>query len=188
VSPEEWRREETPLSVPGLESLNFLVEDAAGRAAAMLAGVDPAADDEDPLVDAVRLLATGGGSPHTERAARLTGLAADELRGLVLGWRHGGSGGVAAATGASECPADQMADAVREVDRQRGLAIGELEVSQGTIADPGAGLRIRLGPDGRWYPFTFAQDRWWPAPGAARPPGVAWMAALRARSFRRAGG
>jgi hypothetical protein len=168
--------------------LNFLVDDAAGRAAAMLAGADPAADDEDPLVDAVRLLATPGGSPHTERAARLTGLAADELRGLVLGWRHGGSGGVAAATGASECPADQMADAVREVDRQRGLAIGELEVSPGTIADPGAGLRIRLGPDGRWYPFTFAQDRWWPAPGAASPPGVAWMAALRARSFRRAGG
>jgi len=81
-----------------------------------------------------------------------------------------------------------MADAVREVRRQRALAIGELEVSPGTIADPGAGVRIRLGPDDRWYPFTFAQDRWWPAPGAAEPPGAAWKAALRARSLRRAGG
>ena len=103
-------------------------------------------------------------------------------------YRHGGTGGVAAAVGASECPAEQMADAVREVRRQRALAIGELEVSPGTIADPGAGVRIRLGPDDRWYPFTFAQDRWWPAPGAAEPPGVAWKAALRARSLRRAGG
>ena len=85
-------------------------------------------------------------------------------------------------------PADQMADAVREVRRQRALAVGELEVSPGTIADPGVGVRIRLGPDDRWYPFTFAQDRWWPAPGSTEPPGVAWKAALRARSLRREGG
>ena len=141
MNAEEWAREETPRSVPDLLYLNFLVNDAAGRAAAMLAGADPAADDEDPLVDAVRLLATPEGSPHAGRAARLTGLPEDELRGLVLAYRHGGTG-----------------------------------------------VRIRLGPDDRWYPFTFAQDRWWPAPGAAEPPGVAWMAALRARSLRRAGG
>ena len=188
MNAEQWGREETPRSVPDLLYLNFLVNDAAGRAAAMLAGADPAADNEDPLVDAVRLLATPEGSPHAGRAARLTGLPEDELRGLVLAYRHGGTGGVAAAVGASECPADQMADAVREVGRQRTLAIGELEVSPGTIADPGAGVRIRLGPDDRWYPFTFAQDRWWPAPGAAQPPGVAWKAALRARTLRRAGG
>ncbi len=156
MNAEEWGREETPRSVPDLLYLNFLVNDAAGRAAAMLAGADPAADDEDPLVDAVRLLATPEGSPHAGRAARLIGLPED--------------------------------DAVREVRRQRALAIGELEVSPGTIADPGAGVRIRLGPDDRWYPFTFAQDRWWPAAGAAEPPGVAWKAALRARSLRRAGG
>ena len=64
MNAEEWGREETPRSVPDLLYLNFLVNDAAGRAAAMLAGADPAADDEDPLVDAVRLLATPEGSPH----------------------------------------------------------------------------------------------------------------------------
>ncbi|MGH3297968.1 MAG: hypothetical protein ACRDP7_39875, partial [Trebonia sp.] len=129
-----------------------------------------------------------GGAPHVGRAARLTGLAPDELRDLVLAYRHGGASGVAAAVGASECPAERMAEAVREVHGQRALAIGELKVSPGTIADPGAGVRILLGPDDRWYPFTFARDRWWPAPGAAEPPGVAWKAALRARSLRRAGG
>jgi hypothetical protein len=166
--------------------LNFLVNDAAERAAAMLAGAAPAAVDEDPLVDAVRLLASPEGAPHAGRAARLTGLAEDELRELVLAYRHGGTCGVAAAFGASKCPPEQMADAVREVRAQRALAVGELEVSPGTIADPG--VRIRLGPDDRWYPFTFARDHWWPAPGAAEPPGAAWKAALRARSLRRATG
>lgn len=109
MSAEEWGREETPRSVPDLLYLNLLVNDAAGRAAAMLAGAAPAADGEDQLVDAVRLLATPEGSPHAGRATRLTGLA-------------------------------------------------------------------------------FARDRWWPAPGAAEPPGVAWKAALRARSLRRVGG
>lgn len=187
MNAEDWRAGVTPRSVPDLRHLNFLVNDAAGRAAAMLAGADPAAG-EDPLVDAVRLLATPEGSPDVGRASRLTGLAEDELRGLVLAYRHGGTGGVAAAVGVSQCSAEQMAAAVREVRSQRALAIGELEVSPGTIADPGAGARIRLGPDCRWYPFTFAQDRWWPAPGAAEPPGVAWKAAMRARSLRRAGG
>lgn len=188
MSAEEWGRDETPRSVPDLLYLNLLVDDAAGRAAAMLAGTAPAADGEDELVDAVRLLATPEGSPHAGRAACLTGLAEDELRALVLAYRHGGTGGIAAAAGASECPPEQMADAVREVGRQRALAVGELVLSPGTIADPGASVRIRLGPDDRWYPFTFARGRWWPAPGAAEPPGVAWKAALRARSLRRAGG
>jgi hypothetical protein len=93
-----------------------------------------------------------------------------------------------AAIGASAAEPDQMADAVRDVRKQRALAIGELAVNPGTIADPGAGMRIRLGPDGRWYPFTCAQDRWWPAPGPAGSPGAAWQAALRARSLRRPGG
>jgi len=66
----------------------------------------------------------------------------------------------------------------------RGLAVGDLEAAAGTIADPGAGVRIRFGPDGRWYPFTRARDRWWPAPGAAPAAGTAWQSALRARSRR----
>ena len=72
--------------------------------------------------------------------------------------------------------------------KRRAHAIGELVADQGTISDSGAGVQIRLGPDGRWYPFTSGRDRWWPAPGAAGSPGEAYQAALRARSLRRAGG
>ena len=156
----------------------------------MLAGACPAAEAnaDDPLIDAVRILATPQGAPHAARAARLTGLPEEELRRLVLAYRHGGTGGVAAAVGASAGRPDQMADAVREVRQAARSRHRRPGRRPGTIADPGAGVRIRLGPDGRWYPFTSAQDRWWPAPGATESPGTAWQAALRARSLRRAGG
>lgn len=189
---EGWQREEPPGPVPDLGMLRLLVSDAAGRAAAMLAdarvGAGPGAAAEEagePLIDAVRILATPEGAPHAGQAARLTGMPEDELRGLVLAYRHGGTAGVSAAVGATACPADEMDGAVSEVRKRRGLAVGDLEAGSGTITEPGAGVRIRLGPDGRWYPFTSARDRWWPAPGANPSPGAAYQAALRARSLRR---
>lgn len=182
--PRAWEGWETPRPIPDEGLLKLLVADAAGRAAAMLAGRDRDQAEEEPLVDAIRILATPDGAPHVARAARLTGMPEDELRQLILAYRHGEAGGVAAAVGASACPPEELDTAVGEVRRNRGLAVGELDIGAGTIADPGAGVRIRLGPDGRWYPFTFARDRWWPAPGADASAGTAWQAALRVRSRR----
>jgi hypothetical protein len=181
---EEWGGLEGPRGVPDKDALDLLMADAAGRAAAMLAGADAAA--EDPLVDAVRMLASPGGAPRAGAAARLTGIPEDELRRLVLAYARGGAGGVSAAVGASACDPGLLEDATAEVRARRAFAVGDLDVSQGTIADPGAGVRIRLGTDGRWYPFTSARDEWWPAPGAADSAGAAYQAALRARSLRRA--
>jgi hypothetical protein len=188
VSVDAWRDDMPPDPVPDLAQLRLLVADAADRAAAMLTDAHPAAEADDPLVDAVRILAAPEGASHAAQAARLTGRPEEELRWLVLAYRHGGIGGVAAAVEAHAGEPDQLASAVREVRKHRGLAIGELVTGQGTVVDPGAGVQIRLGPDGRWYPFTSGRDRWWPAPGAAGSPGEAYQAALRARSLRRAGG
>jgi hypothetical protein len=183
----EWAEWATPRSVPLKEDLELLIEDAAARAAAMLAAAGPgeADGDGDPLVDAVRMLATPGGAPRVAAGSRLTGLAADELRRLVLAWRHGGPGGVAAALGPSPCGEDEMAAAIAEVRQRRVLAVGDLDVAAGSVTDPGAGVRVRLGTDGRWHPFTAARGEWWPASGAAESAGAAYQAALRARSLRR---
>ena len=188
MSVDAWHDDEPPGPVPDLAQLRLLVADAADRAAAMLTDAYPAIEADDPLVDAVRILATPAGRLHTAQAARLTGLPEEELRWLVLAYRHGGIGGVAAALGAHAAEPDQLASAVREVRKHRVLAIGELVADQGTVVDPGADVQIRLGSDGRWYPFTSGRDRWWPAPGAAGSPGEAYQAALRARSLRRASG
>jgi hypothetical protein len=150
----------------------------------MLAG--SATATEDPLVDAVRLLATTGGAPHAGEAARLTGIPEDDLRRLVLAYRHGGTGGVAAARAATPCGTEEMASAADEVRGRRAFAVGDLTVEAGAITDTGAGVRLRLGPDGRWYPFTLARTQWWPAIGANASAGTAYQAAVRARSLRRA--
>jgi hypothetical protein len=164
----------------------LLAANAAGRAAAMLAG--SATATEDPLVDAVRLLATTAGAPHAGAAARLTGIPEDELRRLVLAYRHGGAGGVAAALAATPCGTEELGTAVGEVRRRRTLAVDELSAGAGAITDAGAGVRLRLGPDGRWYPFTLARQQWWPAAGANASAGAAYQAAVRARSLRRGSG
>jgi hypothetical protein len=184
----QWSRTPPPPGLPDTAGLELLITDAAARAAAMLAAAEASElpGDDDPLIDAVRILATPAGTARVPEAARLTGLAEDELRRLVLAYRHGGAGGAAAALGPAQCGDAELEEAAAEVTRQRVLAVGDLAVSPGTITDPGAGVRVRLGPDGRWHPFTLARQEWWPAAGAAESAGTAYQAALRARSLRRA--
>jgi hypothetical protein len=184
--PRAWEGWETPPGVPHEELLDLLAADAAGRATAMLAGSHTVT--EDPLIDAVRLLASPSGPPHTARAAQLTGIGEDELRRLTLAYRHGGTAGVSAALEATPCDTDEMSAAVDEVRRRRTFAAGDLSADSGTITDAGAGIRLRLGPDGRWHPFTLARQQWWPASGASPSAAVAYQAAVRAQSARRANG
>lgn len=186
VDPRAWEGWEAPPGVPGTELLDLLAADAADRAAALLAG--DSAEPQDPLIDAVRLLAGAASAAHTARAAELTGIPEEELRRLVLGYRHGGAAGAAATRAAAPCGTQELAEAVAEVRHRRAFAVGELLVEAGTITDSGAGVRIRMGPDRRWYPFTLARRQWWPASGASASAGAAYQTAVRARSLRRATG
>jgi len=70
---DAWQLDATPGTVPRPDQLRLLVADAAGRAAMMLAGSGAAGEVDDPLVDAVRILATAEGASHAAQAARLTG-------------------------------------------------------------------------------------------------------------------
>ncbi len=182
--PRAWEGWPTPPGVPDNTQLELLAADAAERAAALLAG--RATTTEDPLVDAVRLLASPAGAPHTATAARHTGVPEDDLRRLVLAYRHGETDGVAAALAATPCDPETMAEAEGQVRRRRGFAVDDLSTAPGEITDTGAGVRLRLGPDARWYPFTLARTHWWPAAGANVSPAAAYQAAVRARSLRRA--
>ena len=180
---QDWTDFPVPRGTPDKGLLDFLIGDAASRAASMLSGEGSAV--EEPLVDAVRMLATPAGASHAATAAGHTGMDAAELRRLAIAYTRGGPGGVAAAVGATPCGPDEMDAGAAEVRGRRTLAVGDLDVAPGSITDEGAKVRIRLGPDGRWYPFTRARGDWWPADGAAPSAGAAYQAALRARSLRR---
>ncbi|MDQ1287249.1 MAG: hypothetical protein QG622_814 [Actinomycetota bacterium] len=179
-----WATWPTPSGVPGPEQLGLLVSDAAERATALLAGGPATAGD--PLVDAVRMLATPAGARHVAAAERLTGIPEDDLRRLVLAHRHGGDDGVAAALAGTPCDAEDLEAAAEEVRGRRAFASDDLTLGAGEIVDVTAGIRLRLGPDRRWYPFTLARARWWPAPGAHPSAATAYQAAVRTRSQRRA--
>jgi hypothetical protein len=181
-----WEDWPVPAGVPEKQLLGLLAADAAERATAMLAGRTTVS--ENPLVDAVRLLASTAGTAHTTRAAELTGIDEDELRRLSNAYRRGGIAGVSAAIEATPCGPEELSAAVGEIRNRRTFAIGELDAEGGTITDAGAGVRLRLGPDGRWHPFTLARQQWWPADGADASAGAAYQAAVRARSLRRANG
>lgn len=184
--PRAWEGWQTPSGVPDKALLDLLAADAAGRAAAMLAGSTTVT--EDPLIDAVRLLASASGTPRTTRAAELTGIPEDELRRLANVYQRGGIAGVSAALEATPCGPEEMSAAVDEIRRRRTFAVGDLTVETGTITDARAGVRLRRGPDRQWHPFTLARERWWPADGADTSAGDAYQAAVRARSRRRANG
>jgi hypothetical protein len=176
-----WLGEPAPAPLPGPDQLAVLIHDAARRATAILGGA-PDPRDEDPLSDAIRILAQAPGLGRQQAIASNAGLAEIEVRRRLLAFRHGGPPGVRAACEAT-MPSDDLLDhAFRQVADH--VPAARLELGDGTITDPAAGVQVRYGADARWYPFTFSQQRWWPAPGATPQASAAYAAAMRAKRAR----
>lgn len=181
VTSPEWLAEPGPAPLPDPDTLELIVGDAARQAAAIDRG-EPDPRDDDPLVDAIRLLAQAPTPERHQAISRNTGLAEADVRRLLLAFRHGGTAGVHAATGATPLAEERAAEATRPVT---GSAVkAEFDAAAGTVTDTLSGVQIRHGPDGRWYPFTRSGQRWWPAPGASPRADAAFAAALRARKAR----
>jgi hypothetical protein len=181
VTSPEWLAEPGPAPLPDPDTLELIIGDASRRAAAICAG-EPDPQDDDPLVDVIRLLAQAPTQERHQAISRHTGLAEADVRRLLLAFRHGGPAGVHAALGATPLAGERAAEAARRVTRQ--AMAGELDAAAGIITDAVSGIQVRHGPDGRWYPFTRSAQRWWPAPGASPQPDAALAAATRARRAR----
>lgn len=177
----EWLADRGPAPLPDPGTLELIVGDAARRAAAIGCG-EPDPRDDDPLVDAIRLLAQAPTPERHQAISRNTGLAEAEVRRLLLAFRHGGTAGVHAAVGATPLAEERAAEAARRVTRHAVAA--EFDAVAGLVTDMVGGIQICHGPDGRWYPFTRSGQRWWPAPGASPQADAAFAAALRARRAR----
>ncbi|WP_426368175.1 SWF or SNF family helicase [Streptomyces sp. E-08] len=178
---------------PGVDpaALEFLATDAAARAQRLLGtllgggGVCDATTEavEAPLTvaqDAVRLAA---GAPAPWVAARLasgSGRSRGELDLATRAWRFGGAAALAvldeewtpdagAVDRAGVRLAEAWADGERPVLRRAGGA-------RWTVV--GAEAQLRLGEDGRWWPFVKAGARWSPAGPADRDPAAALATAF----------
>src|SRR5260370_20085005 len=98
-----WLGEPAPAPLPGPDQLVVLIHDAARRAAAILGGA-PDPRDEDPLSDAIRILAQPPGLVPHQAFPSTAGLAGTEGRRRLLPSRHGAPPGVRPAAEATMPP------------------------------------------------------------------------------------
>ncbi|MFI8519833.1 SWF or SNF family helicase [Streptomyces sp. NPDC085481] len=169
---------------PGIDpaALEFLAADAAARAHRMLAGL--ASFDDTPLTvaqDAVRLAAASPVSRVAARLAEGSGRGRSELGLAVRAWRFGGAAALAVLDGedlpgaeALARAAARLAEAWEDGERPVLRAAG---ASRWTVV--GADAQLRLGADGRWWPYRREHGRWSPAGPAEQDPAAA-LAAARA--------
>ncbi|WP_411074704.1 SWF or SNF family helicase [Streptomyces sp. cmx-4-7] len=187
---------------PGVDpaALEFLAADAAARAHRFLAGAlgpdgdvpeftgadlteaDPTGSDLTADQDAVRLAA---GSPAPWIAARLatgSGRSRADLDLATRAWRFGGAAALAvleeewtpdaeASARAGARLAEAWEDDERPVLRRAGGA-------RWTVV--GAEAQLRLGEDGRWWPYLGSAGRWAPAGPPDRDPAAALATAFAA--------
>ncbi|MEU6350123.1 hypothetical protein ABZ896_12430 [Streptomyces sp. NPDC047072] len=173
---------EPPAPCPAARDLEWMINDAAARARALLNG--EAGQPHDALADTVRILATPDGVSRLPEAVRTTGHTEATLRRMMVGYRHGGPAGAHAASAPIPTPRAALEEARAAIQSSRALGLGRLDITDGSLTDDSLGIQLRPGPDGRWYPFTKAGDEWRPAPGCSDDPARAYQAARRARAAR----
>ncbi|MFM9449115.1 SWIM zinc finger family protein [Streptomyces acidiscabies] len=165
-----------------LDDLTALARDTAQRARALAAG-HAVSLTAAPLEDAVRLAAAGVGEEWFHHLVRATGLPPLDFARLVRAWRHGGPAGVEVAR-APLTPDPRAMSAAR-------TALADPDVMDDTtgsvaprtwrnrLTADAEGVQIRLGSDGRWYPYVREGHgpgaEWWPCGAATADPVAAFV-------------
>ncbi|MFF2506500.1 SWF or SNF family helicase [Streptomyces sp. NPDC058067] len=134
-----------------------------------------------PDQDAVRL-AAGAPGPEPWIVARLADGSGRDREGLaaaVLAWEHGGAAGLSVLEEEWSPDAETAARARTAVEAA--WDAGErpaLRAARNRWTATGAGAQIRLGRDGRWWPYRKDRGRWLPAGPPAHDPAAALSAAV----------
>ncbi|MFF9815654.1 SWF or SNF family helicase [Streptomyces sp. NPDC014006] len=166
---------------PDPAALEFLAARAADAAHRLLAQAlssppTPADPELTAAEDAVRLAAGEPGPEVARRLAAASGRSPQALDRAALAWRLGGAAGLSAleeewtVRGEALARARAALDAAWEDDERPPL---KAEGNRWTVTD----AQVRLGRDGRWWPFRRAHGHWVPAGPPATDPATALMAA-----------
>lgn len=172
-----------PAPGPTVQALRLLARDAAARASALLAG-RPLPAGDDPVQDAARLLADPAHRPYLEHAAEQLGLSILQLRDLALAHEYGGAANVEVARWPLAAEGEALACAEAAIQPHRPARLASLVSQDNRLTDAAARVQLRLGSDGRWYPFTDWHGTWRPVPGPSDNPATAYKAARRALRAR----
>ncbi|MDQ1043429.1 SWF or SNF family helicase [Streptomyces sp. V4I2] len=172
---------------PGIEpaALEFLAARTAVEAQRLLAealgaGPEPHGGEAELAVaqDAVRLAAGSPGEAVLDRLADGSGRGREQLALAVRAWRHGGAAALSVCEeewtveGESLARARAALDSAWEEEERPTL---RATANRWTV--DGANGQVRLGRDGRWWPYRKEGGRWVPAGGAAQDPATALASA-----------
>ncbi|KKD08940.1 SWF or SNF family helicase [Streptomyces sp. WM6386] len=173
---------ETPApSGVGPAALEFLAARTAAQAYRLLAEQD-AFDDELTLAqDAVRLAVGISERTVLERLAEGSGRAMEELAPAMRAWRDGGVAALDVleeewtAGGETLARARAALDSAWDEEERPSL---RARGNRWTVV--GSSSQLRLGRDGRWWPYRKERGRWVPAGGGVQDPATALAAAQEA--------
>ncbi len=168
---------------PGVDpaALEFLATRTAVEAHRLLAEALGAGHERRPVEaeptvaqDAVRLAAGSPSGAVSERLAQGSGRNQEQLASAVRAWRHGGSAALSVleeewtVEGEVLARARAALDAAWDEDERPALRAAR---NRWTVVD--AGSQVRLGRDGRWWPYRKRSGRWMSAGPAAQDPATA---------------
>ncbi|MFE5680153.1 SWF or SNF family helicase [Streptomyces erythrochromogenes] len=179
-----------------VDAVEFLAQAAAAEAFRLLAeAVAPGHADRPapaPLTeaeDAVRLTREAGDVRVRSRLAAATGRSRAEMELAVLAWGFGGAPGLAAleddwTPDRAALARARAAVAAAWTDAETGVGTGDgagedapvLRRVRARWTRAGAGRQIRLGREGRWWPYRREEGRWIPSGPSAPDPASAMEA------------
>jgi hypothetical protein len=172
---------------PGVDptALEFLAARTAVEAHRLLAealrsGPEPRLSETELTVaqDAVRLASGGGDRTVVDRLADGSGRGREELESAVRAWWEGGAAALVVleeewtVEGEALARARAALESAWEEDERPSLWAKD---NRWTVV--GASAQLRLGRDGRWWPYRKERGRWVPAGGPVRDPAAALVSA-----------
>ncbi|MCX5337566.1 SWF or SNF family helicase [Streptomyces sp. NBC_00140] len=162
-------------------ALEYLAARTAAQAHRLLTEQDASDDELTVAQDAVRLAVGTSGTAVLERLSEGSGRTMEELAPAMRAWRDGGVAALDVLEEEWTVGGETLARARAALDsawdeeerpslRARG--------NRWTVV--GSSSQLRLGRDGRWWPYRKERGRWVPAGGAVQDPATALAAAQEA--------
>jgi uncharacterized Zn finger protein len=168
---------------PGVDpsAVEFLAAATAAEAHRLLAeALRPAHGQEAPVAeltlgqDAVRLAAAATEGAMVERLAAGSGRDREELALAVRAWHHGGAAALAVLEDEWALEAEALARACASLeaawDEDDGPRLRAVRNRWTVVGTP---VQLRLGRDGRWWPYRRERGRWAPTGPATGDPATA---------------
>lgn len=162
-------------------ALEYLAARTAAQALRVLAGQDALYDELTLAQDAVRLAVGTPDRAVLERLSEGSGRTPEELSLAVRAWRDGGVAALDvleeewAVGGETLARARAALDSAWDEEERPSL---RARGNRWTVV--GSSSQLRLGRDGRWWPYRKERGRWVPAGGAVQDPATALAAAQEA--------